>query len=155
MTSQYIYYGLRMTFAVVVPCIIMAYYGVLAEYFAFPLGTMLMTNMDQPGPFVRRRNTFIIGIVCFHRITGYWPYLSIPVIVAAEIVLFGMFFSLIGIYGTRLSAMGSLTLVVFAILIDGHFGGGKVIQTSVTLTLGGLWAFLLFLYYLRFSPIYW
>ena len=39
---------------------------------------MLMTNMDQPGPFVRRRNTFIIGIVCFHRITGYWAYLSIP-----------------------------------------------------------------------------
>lgn len=76
MTSQYIYYGLRMTFAVVVPCIIMAYYGVLAEYFAFPLGTMLMTNMDQPGPFVRRRNTFIIGIVCF---SSYHWLLALPI----------------------------------------------------------------------------
>ncbi|MCT3922307.1 FUSC family protein [Elizabethkingia anophelis] len=153
MTSQYIYYGLRMTFAVVVPCIIMAYYGVLAEYFAFPLGTMLMTNMDQPGPFVRRRNTFIIGIICFFIVSlAIGLTYQYPVIVAAEIVLFGMFFSLIGIYGTRLSAMGSLTLVVFAILIDGHFGGGKVIQTSVTLTLGGLWAFLLFFILSKIQP---
>ncbi|AQX06132.1 hypothetical protein BAX97_09400 [Elizabethkingia meningoseptica] len=152
-TSQYIFYGLRMTFAVVVPCIIMAYYGILAEYFAFPLGTMLMTNMDQPGPYVRRRNTFIIGILCFFIVSlAIGLSYQYPVIVAAEIILFGMFFSLIGIYGTRLSAMGSLTLVVFAILIDGHFGGGKVLQTSVTLTLGGLWAFLLFFILSKIQP---
>lgn len=152
-TSQYIFYGLRMTFAVVVPCIIMAYYGILAEYFAFPLGTMLMTNMDQPGPYVRRRNTFIIGILCFFIVSlAIGLSYQYPVIVVAEIILFGMFFSLIGIYGTRLSAMGSLTLVVFAILIDGHFGGGKVLQTSVTLTLGGLWAFLLFFILSKIQP---
>jgi len=131
----------------------MAYYGILAEYFAFPLGTMLMTNMDQPGPYVRRRNTFIIGILCFFIVSlAIGLSYQYPVIVAAEIILFGMFFSLIGIYGTRLSAMGSLTLVVFAILIDGHFGGGKVLQTSVTLTLGGLWAFLLFFILSKIQP---
>ncbi len=109
--------------------------------------------MDQPGPYVRRRNTFIIGILCFFIVSlAIGLSYQYPVIVAAEIILFGMFFSLIGIYGTRLSAMGSLTLVVFAILIDGHFGGGKVLQTSVTLTLGGLWAFLLFFILSKIQP---
>ena len=39
MTSQYIYAGIRMALAIVVPSVILAYFGLLKEYFLFPLGT--------------------------------------------------------------------------------------------------------------------
>ncbi|WP_244614435.1 FUSC family protein [Elizabethkingia argenteiflava] len=152
-TSQYIYYGIRMTFSVAVPCIIMVYYGVLKEYFAFPLGTVFLTTMDQPGPFIRRRNTFILGIICFFIVSLIIGFTyQYPLLVALEIIIFGMFFSLIGIYGTRLSVMGSLTLAIFAILIDGHFEKGKVVETSLALGLGGAWAFILFLVLAKIHP---
>lgn len=153
MTSQYIYYGIRMTFSVVLPCIILAYFGMLKEYFAFPLGTLMAINVDQPGPFVRRRNTFILTILSFFFISliiGFsYPY---PILVVAEIIIFGMFFSLIGVYGTRLASLGSLSLVVFAILSDGHFAGGKPVETAIIIALGASWSFLLFLIMTKISP---
>jgi hypothetical protein len=39
-----------------------------------------------------------------------------------------MFFSLIGVYGQRLAAVGSLSLVVLAIFIDGHLTGSNILK---------------------------
>ncbi len=145
-TGQYINSATRITLAVIVPAVIMAHFGILKEYFAFPLGTSFLGLLDQPGSPIRRRNTLILGILSFFIVTLIiglsYPY---PILVVGEIILFGLFFSLIGIYGNRLAALGSLTLVVFAIFIDGHFGDGQALKTSLTVAAGGLWFLIVFL----------
>ena len=64
-TSQYIFSAVRITLAIVVPSVIFAYFGILKEFFLFPLATSFVGLTDQPGPFVRRRNSLILAIVCF------------------------------------------------------------------------------------------
>lgn len=61
-TSQYIYSGVRIALAVVIPSIILAYLGVLKQFFLFPLGTIFLALTDMPGPFHRRRNSLILAL---------------------------------------------------------------------------------------------
>ena len=64
-SSQYIFMAVRITLAIVVPSIILAYFGLLKEYFLFPLATSFVGLTDQPGPFIRRRNSLILAVICF------------------------------------------------------------------------------------------
>jgi len=65
LTSQYIFAGARIALAIIIPSIILAHFGLLQEYFLFPMGTSFVGLTDQPGPFVRRRNTLIFAIISF------------------------------------------------------------------------------------------
>ncbi|MEG2336086.1 MAG: FUSC family protein, partial [Chryseobacterium sp.] len=64
-TSQYVYSSIRITLATVIPCLVLSYFGLLKEYFLFPLGTSFVALTDQPGPFIRRRNSLTFAIFCF------------------------------------------------------------------------------------------
>ena len=64
-TSQYIYSGTRIALAIVIPSIILAYFGILKEFFLFPLGTSFVGLADMAGPFIRRRYAMLLSIVSF------------------------------------------------------------------------------------------
>jgi hypothetical protein len=116
-TSQYVYSAIRITLATVLPCLVLAHFGILKEYFLFPLGTSFVALTDQPGPFIRR-NALTFAIFCFVFVATIASLvMNFKILVFAEIIIFGMFFSLIGVYGQRLAAVGSLSLVVLAILL--------------------------------------
>ncbi len=145
-TSQYIYSGVRIALAVVIPSIILAYLGILKQYFLFPLGTIFLALTDMPGPFHRRRNSLIIAIF-FYFFTALIAGLlkDFPILIFLEIIIFGLFFTMLGIYGKRLDIVGSLTLVVFAIFIDGAPGFHSAIWNAGIFTLGAVWFFIVFL----------
>src|SRR5699024_2078190 len=99
LSSHYLSTGVRLTLGAVIPSLIFQHYGILTEMIAFPLGTLLIGSTDNPGPFHRRRNALLIAIVtCFTVacITGFLRHIHF--IVFAEIIVFGLFFSLIGVY---------------------------------------------------------
>lgn len=145
-TSQYIYSGVRIALAVVIPSIILAYLGLLKQYFLFPLGTIFLALTDLPGPFYRRRNSLIVAL-------GFYFFVSFiagllkeyPILVFLEIIVFAIFFTMLGVYGKRLDIVGSLTLVVFAIFIDGASGFHSALWNAGIFTLGAAWFFVVFL----------
>ena len=49
-TSQYVYSGVRIALAIVIPSLILAYFGLLKEYFLFPLASSFVGLTDQPEP---------------------------------------------------------------------------------------------------------
>lgn len=153
MTSRYLYAGTRLTIAIVLPAIILFYFGVLGKYYVFPLGVAFMGSIDQPGPVVRRLNTLMIAFVLYFLvafITGLSaPY---PILILIELVIFGLFFSLIGIYGSRLSSVGVLCLIIFAIYLNGHTVSNGAVISALTLALGGLWYIIVFLITDRIQP---
>lgn len=152
-TSQYVYSAIRITLATVLPCLVLAYFGVLKEYFLFPLGTSFVALTDQPGPFIRRRNSLIFAILCFIAVATIASLVKgILVLVLLEVVVFGMFFSLIGVYGQRLAAVGSLALVVLAIFIDGHLSGSHIISSLMIFAAGCIWFLLVFLVVTTIQP---
>lgn len=152
-TSQYVYSSIRITLATVLPCLVLAQFGLLKEYFLFPLGTSFVALTDQPGPFIRRRNSLAFAIFCFVFVSLIASLIKgiIP-LVLLEIVAFGMFFSLIGIYGQRLAAVGSLALVVLAIFIDGHLTGANIFKSLLIFAAGCIWFLLIFLIVTTIQP---
>jgi len=152
-TSQYVYSAIRITLSTVLPCLVLAHFGMLKEYFLFPLGTSFVALTDQPGPFIRRRNSLTFAIFCFVAVASIASLVKgiIPLVIL-EIVTFGMFFSLIGVYGQRLAAVGSLALVVLAIFIDGHLTGVNIIKSLMIFAAGSVWFLLIFLVVTTIQP---
>ncbi|WP_392437826.1 FUSC family membrane protein [Cruoricaptor ignavus] len=153
LTSQYLYSGVRIAFAVLVPAIFLYQVGLLKAWFLFPLATSFVANVDQPGPFIRRRNMLIMAIFCFAIVasitTVFRPY---PILVTLEIIVFGLFFGILGIYGNRFSAVGGMSLVVMSIFIDGHFLTDPVSKNLIIFILGGIWFLIIFLILMRVQP---
>jgi len=152
-TSQYVYSAIRITLATVLPCLALAHFGVLKEYFLFPLGTSFVALTDQPGPFIRRRNALTFAIICFVFVALIASLvMNIKILVFTEIIVFGIFFSLIGVYGQRLAAVGSLSLVVLAIFIDGHLTGANIFKSLLIFASGCIWFLLIFLVVTTIQP---
>ena len=78
--------------------------------------------------------------------------MNFKILVFAEIIVFGMFFSLIGVYGQRLAAVGSLSLVVLAIFIDGHLTGTNIFKSLLIFASGCTWFLLIFLVVTTIQP---
>lgn len=153
LTSQYIFAGTRIALAIVIPSIILAHFGLLQEYFLFPMGTSFVGLTDQPGPFTRRRNTLIFSIISFVSIALIASLVKdFQIIVYLEIILFGLFFSLIGVYGSRLAGLGSLSLVVLSIFIDGHLTGHDVFKSLLIFLAGCTWFLVVFLVVSTLQP---
>ncbi len=152
-TSQYLYSAIRITLATVLPCLVLAHFGILKEYFLFPLGTSFVALTDQPGPFIRRRNALAFAICCFVFVALIASLvMNFKILVLLEIIVFGMFFSLIGVYGQRLAAVGSLSLVVLAIFIDGHLTGANIFKSLLIFACGCIWFLLIFLVVTTIRP---
>ena len=153
LTSQYIYSGARIALAIVIPSIILAQFGLLKEFFLFPLGTSFVGLTDQPGPYIRRRNTLLLSVFSFFLIALLASLLKeFPIAVYLQIIFFGFLFSMIGVYGMRLATFGSIALVVLSIFIDGHLTGEDIFKSSFIFFLGCLWFFFVFLIVSRLQP---
>ncbi|WP_138478952.1 FUSC family protein [Dyadobacter bucti] len=152
-SSHYLSTGVRLTLGAIIPSLIFQHYGILGDMIAFPLGTLLIGSTDNPGPHHRRRNSLLIAIgICFlvACITGFLRHIHF--IIFAEIIIFGMLFSLIGVYGNRVNSIGLIALLVFVFNIDDHLSGDLVLRTAVTFAAGGIWYFVLFMILQRLLP---
>ena len=56
LTSQYLAMGARVTAGAVIPSIVLYHFGLLASYVAIPLGALVVSFTDNPGPPHHRRN---------------------------------------------------------------------------------------------------
>lgn len=151
-TGQYLSSGVRMTAGAVIPAIVLYHYDLLALWMAMPLGALCVALTDNPGPPHHRKNGLIASVVInfiVAIITGYSR--SLPWLLGVEIVIFGMFFTLVGVYGTRISSIGLIALLVFVFNIDSHLDTHNIWEDAFLFTAGGLWyAFLsMVLYKLR------
>lgn len=152
-TSQAIYSAVRISLAIVLPSVILAHFGVLKEYFLFPLATSFVGLTDQAGPYVRRRNALIFAILSFFFVAVIASLLkNFPVLIYTEIIVFSIFFTMIGVYGQRLAAVGSLALVVMAIFIDGHLTGNNIVKSSLIFLAGSIFYLLIFLIVSKIQP---
>lgn len=145
-SSHYLSTGVRLTLGAVIPSLIFQHYGILGDMIAFPLGTLLIGGTDNPGPYHRRRNSLLIAILtCFAVALTTGLLRHIHFIIFAEIIIFGMFFSLVGVYGNRVNSIGLIALLVFVFNIDDHLSGDLVLKTALIFSAGGIWYFILFM----------
>ncbi|KAA0991821.1 FUSC family protein [Dyadobacter aurulentus] len=145
--------GVRLTLGAIIPSLIFQHYGILSDMIAFPLGTLIIGATDNPGPYHRRRNALLVAIAtCFvvACITGFLRHLHFVIFI--EIIVFGMLFSLVGVYGNRVNSIGLIALLVFVFNIDDHLSGNMVLRTAAIFAAGGIWYFALFMILQKLLP---
>lgn len=152
-TSQYIFAAVRVALAIVLPSIILAYFGLLKDFFLFPLGTSFVGLTDMSGPFHRRRNALILAVVSFTIVAATASILKdFPPLIFLELIFFGLFFTMLGVYGQRLASVGALSLVVLSIFIDGHLTGTEILRSILIFSAGCIWFLLIFLIVSKIQP---
>ena len=136
-TSHYWNSGVRITSGVVVPLLIMLHQGWLSSGIPFLFGALFVSLTDTPGPIHHRRNGMLVAITLNTFVVLVTSLLyQYQVLVLAEVVVFGFFFSMLGIYGARAGAIGTLALVIMLINMS-PLRHEHSATTSALLTAGG------------------
>ncbi len=139
-TSQYWNSGVRITTGVMVPMLIMVNKGWLSDGIPFLWGALFVSLTDTPGPIHHRRNGMIAGVILNALtvlITGF--LFENQVLLLVQVLVFSFFFSLLGIYGARAGAVGTLALVVMLLNMSPMRDHENYVLNAILTAGGGIW----------------
>lgn len=138
--SNYFAEGLRITFGVLCPSLIMAHFGMLQYGMTLSLGALCVSIVDSPGPIHHRRNAmfittallFLVSIIV--GLTNKSDIFTGILLVACSFV-FSMFF----LYGNRAASIGTSVLLIMVLSIDDVRPWNQVIFHSMLVFIGSIW----------------
>lgn len=139
-TGQYLTKGVRITVGAILPAWILYEYNWLSIGIALPLGALMVSLTDSPGPIHHRRNGMMVSnlfnflLALIIGFTRYYPWL-----LAIELTVLSFFLSFIGIYGNRVSSIGLIAIIVMVLNIDVHHAQERVVQDALFMLAGGVW----------------
>ena len=138
--SHYLADGVRITAGILLPTLLLRFYGHLDTGIYLSLGAMCATITDNPGPIHHRRNGLLVccGIIFLVAlIVGFaLPYSWLFMIL---LPVFCFFFSMIGVYGARVTAIGIAALLMTVLMSHEGLIGWEVVRFAVCVLAGGLW----------------
>lgn len=142
--GQYFSDGLRITFGVLLPSLLLAQLGQLSIGVSISLGALCVSLTDNPGPVNHKKNGMLLCnlfIFLTAVLTGlinknsYW--------VGLEIILLCFLYSMFTVYGNRASAIGTAALLVMILTIDQNQTLTKTLANALYILSGGVWYMLL------------
>jgi len=140
LVSQNVSNGFRTTLSILLPALVGAQLGQLMTGLALSLGALVVSLADAPGPVQHRRNAMLITVATATLITvltGFARFL--PPVLALEIGLFGFFFSMFVVYGTRAASVGTAALLTLILTLDRPTDMAGVLRQSALIAGGGFW----------------
>jgi uncharacterized membrane protein (TIGR01666 family) len=150
--STYFADGLRITFGVLFPSVVLAQFGLLNYGLTMSLGALCVSVVDTPGPIIHRRNAMLIT-------TGLISILSFLVgltnsnlyFIGILLPLGSFIFSMFNLYGTRAASIGTAALLVIVLSVDDVRPRQDVMLHAGLVLAGSSWYTLLsyFMYTLR------
>lgn len=152
-SSYYFAEGLRITAGVTLPAIILNYFNLLDVGLVVSLGAICVSASDIPGPILHRRNGMQACIILIFFVALLTGFVSAqPVVLGILIAICCFVFSMIGVYGGRVNAVGLAALLVMVLGIQQVHTGWGVVQNALYVSAGGLWYMLLSLTLYSFRP---
>jgi uncharacterized membrane protein YccC len=151
-TSQYWSTGVRITAGVMVPTLIFAENDWLITGLPFLWGALFASLTDAPGPIHHRRNG-LLAAVALNAFTALVTLLlrDHQALLLVEVTVCCFLYSLLGVYGARAGAVGTLALIILLLnLVPGHVPQNSF-YVAALIAAGGIWytLFSLLLYRLR------
>ncbi|PZR23881.1 MAG: hypothetical protein DI535_23040 [Citrobacter freundii] len=150
--SHYLADGVRITAGVLLPSLILGYYNQLQLGIFISLGALSVSITDNPGPIHHRRNglliccglIFLVALMVGFALPVKWVFMILLPVLC-------FFFSMIGVYGARATAIGIAALLVMVMMTHEALAGWQVVYFALYILAGGLWYTLLslILYSLR------
>ena len=151
--SPYFGDGLRITFGVVFPSLILAQFNLLQVGITVSLGALCASIVDSPGPITHRRNAmfFTIAIVTVVSLLTALCNFSVYLL-GILIVGLTFLFSMLYVYGTRAASVGIAALLIMTLGIGDIRPLPEILLYSLEILLGGLWYIALSLSLHRIMP---
>ena len=142
--SHYLADGVRITAGVLLPSLIFGYFGHLQTGIFLSLGAVCASITDNPGPIHHRRNgllaccgiIFIVALMVGYSLQQTWMFMILLPILC-------FFFSMIGVYGARVTAIGIAALLVMVMMSHEGLKGWQVFFFALYIFAGGMWYTLL------------
>ena len=155
--SHYLSEGVRMTAGIVLPAIVLSHFGMVSIGVVVSLGAMCVSLTDTLGPIHHRVNGMevcFISAFIISLLTGFAaPY---QIVMGILIVPVCFIFSMISVYGSRASSVGSAVLLVMVLSIDRRHGVDRyhteVLYNALYILAGGVWYMLMSLLLYRVRP---
>lgn len=151
--SHYLADGVRITAGVLLPSLILSYYGQLQAGIFISLGALSVSITDNPGPIHHRQNgllicsglIFLVALMVGYALPVKWLFMILLPILC-------FFFSMIGVYGARATAIGIAALLVMVMMTHEALSGWQVVYFALYILGGGLWYTLLSLVLYSLRP---
>ena len=138
--SQYLYEGVKVTAGILIPALLMSYFGLLNTGILISLGAMCVSITDSPGPILHRRNGMVACILSVFVVSVLVGFVAgSPWLLGVVIFACCFFFSMLAIYGTRAGAVGIAALLIMVLDINQQQQGWQVIVHALYIASGGLW----------------
>ncbi|MEJ7911673.1 MAG: FUSC family membrane protein [Chitinophagaceae bacterium] len=153
LAGQHFSEGLRITFAILLPALIMDYSSSLETGLALSLGALCVSLTDAPGPITHRRNGMLYCILVLFITTLITGFAQMNIYaLGLEIVVLAFLFSMFNIYGLRAAAIGSAGLVVLILNMDKALAPAAVFINALLVTGGGIWYACVSLFFFALKP---
>lgn len=142
--GQYFSDGLRITFGVLLPSLLLAQLGQLSIGVSISLGALCVSLTDNPGPVNHKKNGMLLCNL-FIFLTAVLTGLinKNAFLVGLEIILLCFLYSMFTVYGNRASAIGTAALLVMILTIDQNQTLTKTLANALYILGGGVWYMLL------------
>jgi len=138
--SNYFAEGLRITFGVLCPSLIMAQFGMLQYGMTLSLGALCVSIVDSPGPIQHRRNAMFVTTALLFLVTIIVGLTNkSAVFTGILIVAFSFIFSMLFLYGNRAASIGTSVLLIMILSIDDIRPWQEVIFYSILVFIGSIW----------------
>lgn len=139
-SSQYWYSGWRITAGVAVPLFVFILTGWLSSSVPFLWGALFVSLTDTPGPIHHRRNGMIAAVLLNTLVVLLTTFTKDhQILVIGQVVVFGFFLTMLGVYGGRAGAVGTLALILMLLNLLSLHQEYNTIQGVVLVAAGGTW----------------
>src|SRR3978361_1960898 len=138
--SQYFSDGLRISLGILLPSLILNYFGHFDLGITLSLGALCVSVVDIPGPVMHKRNSMAVCSLCILVVAVVTGFARLNVYTLGfEIAFFSFLFSMFTVYGTRMASIGTAALLIMIFMIDKEIKPNQVITYALTVTAGGVW----------------
>src|SRR5690606_2230698 len=152
-SSYQITEGLRKSAGILIPAFVLSYFGMFQLGIVVAIGALSAGIADNPGSFKHQRNGLIVANVLVFItaiITGIVAHSA--VLLGVVLVVLSFLYSMLGIYGSRVNAIGIAGLIAMTLNMFELNYGWDILFNAVYLLAGGLWYMLFTMTLYSFKP---
>lgn len=145
--------GIRMTLGILIPALLFAYYNQLQTGIVLSLGALCSSIADTPGPVHHRRNGMLANLFILAVVSLVTSFAQLnQLLLGIVIFLFGFIFSMLSVYGNRISSVGIAALVIMVLSLETKRTGSEILSHTLILLGGAAWYILFSLTLYRLRP---
>jgi len=145
--------GLKITFGILLPSVLLYQFDLIETGIAFSLGALCVSITDNPGPLIHKRNAMLFTIPLIFIISFLTGLLNRSSwLLAIEIGILSFLFSMFNVYGARAGTIGTAALIIMVLGIDHPLSIEENLIHSAYIAGGGIWYMLLSLSLNRIFP---